>query len=89
MTAREWARGPAPMRAARTPTGGQMSEHTVCLGWHWRPYRYTRTAVDVDGAPVTAFPGWLGDLGRTSRCASPDWRNNTPGWTGAASTISK
>lgn len=61
---RAWAGAPAPMRAARTPGGGQMSVQTVCLGWHWRPYRYSRTAEDVDGAPVTAFPGWLGDLGR-------------------------
>lgn len=67
---REWARGPAPMRAARTPTGGQMSVHTVCLGWHWRPYRYTRTADDVDGAPVTPFPGWLGELGRDAVAAA-------------------
>ncbi|UYM07242.1 alpha-ketoglutarate-dependent dioxygenase AlkB family protein [Solicola gregarius] len=61
---RDWARGPAPMRAAMTPGGGQMSVQTVCLGWHWRPYRYSRTADDVDGAPVTPFPDWLGDLGR-------------------------
>lgn len=61
---REWAQAPAPMRAATTPGGGQMSVQTVCLGWHWRPYRYSRTADDVDGAPVTAFPDWLGDLGR-------------------------
>lgn len=61
---RTWARGPAPMRAASTPGGGKMSVQTVCLGWHWRPYAYSRTAVDVDGAPVTPFPDWLGDLGR-------------------------
>ncbi len=61
---RRWARPPAPMRATRTPGGGVMSVQTVCLGWHWSPYRYTRTAVDVDGAPVEPFPDWLGDLGR-------------------------
>lgn len=61
---RTWARGPAPMRAATTPGGGRMSVQTVCLGWHWRPYVYSRTADDVDGAPVTPFPDWLGDLGR-------------------------
>lgn len=61
---RAWAQAPAPMRAATTPGGGRMSVRTVCLGWHWRPYRYSRTADDVDGAPVTAFPSWLGDLGR-------------------------
>ena len=41
-----------------------MSVQTVCLGWHWLPYRYSRTAEDVDGAPVKSFPGWLADLGR-------------------------
>lgn len=61
---RRWARPPAPMRATRTPGGGVMSVQTVCLGWHWSPYRYTRTAVDVDGAPVEPFPAWLGDVGR-------------------------
>ncbi len=41
-----------------------MSVQTVCLGWHWMPYRYSRTADDVDGAPVKPFPGWLADFGR-------------------------
>jgi DNA oxidative demethylase len=61
---REWARPPAGMRATRLPTGSVMSVQTVCLGWHWIPYRYSRTAEDVDGAPVKPFPGWLADLGR-------------------------
>lgn len=58
---REWARGPAGMRRVRLPGGGVMSVRTVCLGWHWEPYRYVR---QVDGAPVKPFPAWLGDLGR-------------------------
>jgi len=41
-----------------------MSVQTVCLGWHWLPYRYSRTADDVDGAPVKGFPDWLRDLTR-------------------------
>ncbi len=41
-----------------------MSVRTVCLGWHWYPYRYSQTRDDQDGSPVTPFPGWLGDLGR-------------------------
>jgi DNA oxidative demethylase len=61
---REWARPPAGLRATRLPSGGVMSVRTVCLGWHWIPYRYSRTAEDGDGAPVKAFPGWLADLGR-------------------------
>ena len=61
---REWAVGPVPMRAARLPTGHQMSVQTVCLGWHWAPYRYTRTADDVGGERVADLPDWLIDLGR-------------------------
>ena len=40
-----------------------MSVQTVCLGWHWLPYRYSRTADDVDGSPVTPMPGWLAQMG--------------------------
>jgi DNA oxidative demethylase len=61
---REWARPPAGLRHTRMPTGGMMSVQTVCLGWHWMPYRYSRTADDVDGAPVKPFPAWLAELGR-------------------------
>lgn len=61
---REWAQPPAGMRAARLPGGGVMSVRSVCLGWHWYPYRYSRTVDDGDGAPVTPFPGWLAELGR-------------------------
>ena len=28
-----------------------MSVQSVCLGWHWQPYTYSRTADDTDGAP--------------------------------------
>lgn len=62
--ARRWARPPAPMRRTRLPNGGVMSVQTVCLGWHWLPYRYTRRAEDVDGAPVEPMPPWLAELGR-------------------------
>jgi DNA oxidative demethylase len=60
---RAWATGPAPMRHTRIGSG-VMSVQTVSLGWHWLPYRYSRTAEDVDGAPVKAFPEWLRDLVR-------------------------
>lgn len=59
---REWAAGPAGMRATRLPSGGVMSVRTVCLGWHWKPYTYTKVA--DDGTPVKPFPDWLGELGR-------------------------
>lgn len=67
---REWARGPVPLRHTALPGGGVMSVRTVCLGWHWQPYRYTRTADDVNGAPVAPFPGWLGELGRAALVAA-------------------
>ncbi|MGW2561157.1 alpha-ketoglutarate-dependent dioxygenase AlkB family protein [Streptomyces sp. NPDC001514] len=61
---RDWARGPVPIRHTRLPRGGRMSVRTVCVGWHWQPYRYTRTADDVNGAHVAEFPDWLVRLGR-------------------------
>ncbi|MGW7286926.1 alpha-ketoglutarate-dependent dioxygenase AlkB family protein [Streptomyces sp. NPDC054847] len=61
---RGWARGPVPLRHTVLPGGGVMSVRTVCVGWHWQPYRYSRTADDVNGAPVAPFPGWLVELGR-------------------------
>jgi DNA oxidative demethylase len=59
---REWSRPPSGMRHTRLPGGGMMSVRTVCLGWHWVPYRYRRET--DDGTPVKPFPGWLADLGR-------------------------
>lgn len=44
--------------------GHQMSVQTVCLGWHWQPYRYTRDATDVNGKRVLPFPDWMVRLGR-------------------------
>ncbi|MCX2731084.1 alpha-ketoglutarate-dependent dioxygenase AlkB [Saccharopolyspora sp. NFXS83] len=69
---RGWARGPVPMRAARLPSGHRMSVRTVCLGWHWYPYAYSRTADDVDGTRVAPFPEWLGELGREALAAAGD-----------------
>ncbi|MEV0007050.1 alpha-ketoglutarate-dependent dioxygenase AlkB [Streptomyces sp. NPDC047973] len=63
---RDWATGPVPIRRTRLPRGGVMSVRTVCLGWHWQPYRYTRTADDVNGRRVAAFPEWMADLGRSA-----------------------
>ncbi|MCX4637837.1 alpha-ketoglutarate-dependent dioxygenase AlkB [Streptomyces platensis] len=61
---RGWARGPAPIRHTKLPRGGVMSVQTVCIGWHWQPYAYTRTADDVNGAQVPEFPWWMVELGR-------------------------
>lgn len=63
---RSWARGPVPIRHTVLPGGGVMSVQTVCVGWHWQPYRYSRTADDVNGARVAEFPHWLLELGRAA-----------------------
>ncbi len=55
--------GPVPIRSAKV-RGHEMSVKTVCLGWHWRPYRYSRDAVDVNGNRVLDFPDWMVRLGR-------------------------
>ncbi|HET7414296.1 MAG TPA: alpha-ketoglutarate-dependent dioxygenase AlkB [Arthrobacter sp.] len=61
---RGWAVGPVPMRSARLPGGHRMSVQTVCLGWHWQPYKYTRTADDVGGGRVAELPEWMVQLGQ-------------------------
>lgn len=67
---RAWARPPAGLRTVRTPGGGVMTARQVCLGLHWYPYGYARTAVDGDGAPVKPMPGWLAELGREAVTAA-------------------
>ncbi|TMR93691.1 alpha-ketoglutarate-dependent dioxygenase AlkB family protein [Nonomuraea basaltis] len=67
---RAWATGPVPIRHTELPGGGVMSVQTVCVGWHWQPYRYTRLAHDVNGRKVADFPGWLGELGRRALAAA-------------------
>lgn len=59
-----WSAGPVPIRAAALTNGRRMSVKTVCLGWHWQPYKYTRTADDQNGREVRELPTWLADLGR-------------------------
>src|SRR5829696_507396 len=63
---RRWARPPAGLRHPRVPTGRLMSVQSVCLGWHWRPYAYSRTADDTDGAPVKPLPDSVHRLGRAA-----------------------
>jgi DNA oxidative demethylase len=57
-----WTAPPAGAAQTVMPNGGMMSVRTVCLGWHWVPYRYQRTL--TDGTPVKPFPSSLGELGR-------------------------
>ena len=63
---REWARPPAGLRHPRVPTGHLMSTQAVCLGWHWSPYAYSRTADDTDGAPVKPLPASVTTLARAA-----------------------
>ncbi len=61
---RLWGVEAGGFRSPRLPTGGVMSVQIACLGWHWYPYRYSRSVDDGDGRPVPPFPDWLGDLSR-------------------------
>jgi DNA oxidative demethylase len=63
---RQWALPPAGLRHPRVPTGHLMSVQSVCLGWHWRPYLYSKTADDTDRAPVKALPIEVADLARAA-----------------------
>lgn len=65
----EWGQGPVPPRAAKIG-GHEMSVQTLCLGWHWRPYEYSREAVDVNGNRVLEFPDWMVRLGRKALFAA-------------------
>jgi DNA oxidative demethylase len=57
-----WTAAPGGAVQTVMPNGGVMSVRTVCLGWHWVPYRYQRTL--PDGTPVKPFPASLTDVGR-------------------------
>ena len=66
---RDWAAGPVPPHAPKV-RGHEMSVRTVCLGWHWQPYKYTREATDVNGNRVLDFPEWMVRLGRSALVAA-------------------
>ncbi len=53
------------------PNGAPFSTQAVCLGWHWYPYRYSRTCDDKDGAPVKAKPKRKRWQRLLSGCGSP------------------
>lgn len=61
---RTWAVPPAGLRHPRVPAGHLMTVQSVCLGWHWQPYAYSRIADDTDGAQVKALPSDVVDLAR-------------------------
>ncbi len=59
-----WQSGPVPAHST-VIAGHPMSVKTIGLGWHWRPGRYDREAVDVNRERVLPFPEWMTRLGRT------------------------
>ncbi|MGP9607549.1 alpha-ketoglutarate-dependent dioxygenase AlkB family protein [Glutamicibacter sp. AOP38-B1-38] len=59
----DWGNGPVPPHSTLV-NGHPMKVKTVCLGWHWGNYTYTRTAEDLNGQPVPPMPDWLASLGR-------------------------
>ena len=63
---RQWACPPAGLRHPRVPNGQLMSVQSVCLGWHWQPYAYSRTADDTDHSQVKPLPEEIADLGRAA-----------------------
>jgi len=63
---RQWARPPAGLRHPRVPNGQLMSVQSVCLGWHWQPYAYSRTADDTDHSQVKPLPDEIADMGRAA-----------------------
>ena len=69
----EWCAGPVPPRSPLV-RGHEMSVTTLCVGWHWRPYQYSRDAPDVNGRCVLEFPTWLGVLAQRALLdTGPDW----------------
>lgn len=61
---RSWGEASGGPRSPRMRSGAPMSVEMVGLGWHWYPYRYSRTRDNSDGGPALPFPSWLGDLAR-------------------------
>ena len=59
---RAWSEASGGARSPRMRNGSSMSVAMVGLGWHWFPYRYSRTRDDADGGRALPFPPWLGDL---------------------------
>lgn len=58
-----WGDGPVPPHSTLV-NGHPMKVKTVCLGWHWGNYQYSRTAEDLNGQPVPPVSDWLIKLGQ-------------------------
>lgn len=66
----EWSAPPAGVRRPKMLDGSPFHTRSVCLGWHWYPYRYSATCDDGDGAPVKPFPDVLRRLGQDACIAT-------------------
>jgi alkylated DNA repair protein (DNA oxidative demethylase) len=67
---RQWGRDPAGLRTPRMPDGTPLSIRSVCLGWHWYPYAYSRTCDDHDRAPVKPLPADMVGLAEAAATAA-------------------
>lgn len=67
---REWATQPSGLYTPRMPSGQSLSVRVVCLGWHWYPYKYSRTRDDCDRLPCKAFPAELQNLASRALAAT-------------------
>lgn len=61
---RSWAAQPSGLYTPRMLSGKPLSVRVVCLGWHWYPYKYSRTRDDCDRLPCKPFPSELESLAR-------------------------
>lgn len=53
---REWARPPSGIYTPRMPDCKPLSVRVMGLGWHWYPYKYSRTRDDCNRNPCKPFP---------------------------------
>lgn len=56
---REWAKPPAGLYTPKMLDGKPLSIRVLCLGWHWYPYKYSKTRDDSDHLPCKVFPSEL------------------------------
>ncbi|WP_052672484.1 alpha-ketoglutarate-dependent dioxygenase AlkB [Aliterella atlantica] len=76
---REWAKPPAGLYTPKMPDGKSLSVRVLCLGWHWYPYRYSKTRDDSDRLPCKAFPPQLADLAhRALQITLPKYKQFEP-----------
>lgn len=74
---REWAKPPSGLYTPRMPDGKPLSVRAVCLGWHWYPYKYSRTRDDCAHLPCKPFPTKLhNDASRALAVTLPQYQQS-------------